>query len=56
MNKRAGSNNRVGGSFPQKEINVYVLIKHVGRKNLSKWIRFAACLLESSEYTGKSLP
>ena len=30
--------------------NVEVLIRHVGGKNVSKRIGFAACLLESSEW------
>ena len=34
----------------QKWLNVEVLIRHVGEKNFSKRIRFAAFLLERSEY------
>jgi hypothetical protein len=51
INKRGGSNNRVGGTIPQKLINVEVLIRHVVGKIVSKRIRKTPCLLETSEYS-----
>ena len=38
INKRGGSNNRVGGRIPQKLINVEALIRHVVGKIFSKRI------------------
>ena len=38
MNNHGGSNNRVGGSFPQKWINLEVLIRRVVGKMFSKRI------------------
>jgi hypothetical protein len=49
INKRGGSNNRVGGTIPQKLINVEVLIRHVVGKIVSKRIRKTPWLLETSE-------
>ena len=47
INKRGGSNNRVGGKIPKKLINVEVLIRHVVGKFFSKRIRKTPCLLET---------
>jgi hypothetical protein len=53
INKRGGSNNRVGGRIPQKLINVEFLIRHVVGKIFSKRIRKTPCLFETSEYVKK---
>jgi hypothetical protein len=53
INKRGGSNNRVGGRIFQKSISVEVQIRHVVGKILSKRIRKTPCLLETSEYAKK---
>ena len=55
INKRGGSNNRVGGTIPQKLINVEVLITHVVGKIFSKRIRKTSCLLQTLEYLDSKL-